>query len=71
MKRIFRLRTCNKLPKKTCLRHHIGLCDAPCVDLITEEEYDENIKAIKLVLSGKTAKLIKSLKKQLCQKNMS
>lgn len=65
MKRIFRLRTCKKLPKRTCLRHHIGLCDAPCVNLISKEDYDENIKAIKLVLSGKIGKLIRSLKKQM------
>ena len=30
--KIFKLRTCRKLPKKACLKFHINLCSAPCID---------------------------------------
>lgn len=57
----FKIRTCSVLPKKPCLRYHIGLCDAPCVGLIDEKDYMENIKAAEMVLNGKTHEIIKML----------
>jgi len=48
----FHVRTCRKFPKKPCLRYHIGLCDAPCAGLISEQEYNNTIKHVKAVLSG-------------------
>ncbi len=65
LRKTFSLRTCKKLPRKACLRHHIKLCDAPCVGLISEEEYNKKIENIKLILSGKTDKLIKKLRKEM------
>jgi excinuclease ABC subunit C len=65
LKKIFKLRTCNKLPKKPCLRYSIGLCEAPCVNNIPKEKYNEKIDAIKMIFSGKTRKLIKKLEKQM------
>ncbi len=62
LKRAFKLRTCNKFPKKECLRYHIKLCDAPCTNKISEKEYDENIKHIELILKGNISEIIKKLK---------
>jgi len=61
----FKIRTCNTLPKKACLRHHIGLCDAPCVGKQSEEEYLENIKAVEMVLKGGTQHLFNQLEKRM------
>jgi excinuclease ABC subunit C len=36
LRKTFALKTCKKLPKKPCLRHHINLCDAPCAGLINK-----------------------------------
>ncbi len=37
---------------KTCLEYDIGNCKAPCVGLVSEEEYHQNIKNIKSILRG-------------------
>jgi excinuclease ABC subunit C len=63
--RIFQLRTCRRIPKKACLRYHIGLCTAPCINLISEDDYNKNISKAKLVLSGKTDELIEKLKSEI------
>ncbi len=65
LRRTFRIRTCKRLPKRACLRHHINLCQAPCIGNITEEKYLEKIKMVKLILKGKTSQLINSLSKQM------
>ncbi len=65
LRKTFLLRTCKKMPKKPCLRHHINLCDAPCKGLISKQEYHDKIEKIKLVLSGKTKELIKKMKKEM------
>lgn len=65
LRKTFTLRTCKKMPKKPCLRYHIKLCNAPCIDLISKEEYSRKIENIKLILSGKTNKLLKKLDKEM------
>jgi len=65
IKKTFKLRTCKKLRKKPCLRHHIDLCDAPCADLIGRKEYNKKIEKIKKVLSGKTRELMNDLKREM------
>jgi excinuclease ABC subunit C len=65
LRKTFALKTCKKLPKKPCLRHHINLCDAPCADLINKEDYNKKIARVKLVLSGNTKKLLKQMQKEM------
>jgi excinuclease ABC subunit C len=65
LRKTFALRTCNKMPKKPCLRYHIDLCDAPCANLISKNKYLEKIKKVKMVLSGKSTELVKALKKDM------
>lgn len=69
IKKTFAIRTCKRLPKKACLRFHIGLCDAPCAGAINYEEYQEKIDNVKMVLSGKVNDSIKKLTKEM--KNFS
>lgn len=64
-KKTFALRTCNKMPKKACLRYHINLCEAPCIGLISKAEYDKKITNIKLILNGHNDKLNKKLKEEM------
>jgi excinuclease ABC subunit C len=61
LNRTFALRTCKKLPKKSCLRSHLQLCDAPCIGLISREEYGRKIRNAQLILSGKSKELLKKL----------
>ncbi len=65
LQKTFLLRTCRRMPKKPCLRYHIGLCSAPCAGGISAEEYQQNIKQVKQVLSGNTHEVIKDLNTQI------
>jgi excinuclease ABC subunit C len=65
LNRTFALRTCKKLPKKSCLRYHLQLCDAPCIGLISQDEYAKKIRNVCFVLSGKSKDLLKKLKQEM------
>ncbi len=69
LRKLFKVRICKKLPKNVCLQYHIGNCDAPCVNKISETEYGKNIEVLESVLSGKRAgkTLIAGLKKRMKQ----
>jgi excinuclease ABC subunit C len=69
LKKTFALRSCKKMPKKTCLRHHINLCDAPCIGLISKKAYLKKMQNVKLILNGHNHKLINKL--MLEMKNFS
>ena len=62
VKKVFRLRTCNNLRRRACLRHHIHTCTAPCLGNITTEEYAEQVSKAVLVLKGRGTELIRNLK---------
>jgi len=53
LRKIFKIRICNRLPTKPCLEYFIHNCDAPCINKIEEEEYLKNIKKLKEILSEK------------------
>jgi len=61
----FKIRTCRKLPKRECLRFHIGLCPAPCTGRIDEIAYKKSIMQAVEVLKGKTSDVIVQLKKEM------
>jgi excinuclease ABC subunit C len=61
LNKTLKLRTCKRMPKKPCLRYHINLCCAPCINNIGEMEYAERMKRARLVLKGKTQELIERM----------
>lgn len=65
IKKIFRLRSCQKMPKRPCLRYHIGSCSAPCIEKIGKDEYLKDVKRAELVLEGKTDDLIQNLHSEM------
>ncbi|MEL0455525.1 excinuclease ABC subunit UvrC [Flavobacteriaceae bacterium SZ-1-7] len=74
IKGLYSLRTCNydlvedkiKAGKyKVCLEYHLGNCKGPCEGLETEEEYNENIKAIKEILKGNFKDSLQQFKAQM------
>jgi len=71
LNRTFALRTCRKVPKKACLRYHLQLCSAPCVGLISQEDYGKNIRNVRLILSGKPKELLKKLQQEMMRKSQS
>jgi excinuclease ABC subunit C len=62
LKRVFLLRSCKKLPKRACLRHHMQTCSAPCIGMISKEDYLVAIDRATAVLKGRTRELIGELK---------
>ena len=65
LNKIFMLRTCKRMPKKPCLRHHINLCKAPCINKITEEQYNEKIKNISKILNGNINEALQNLENHM------
>ncbi len=59
--RLFKLRTCRKLPKRACLNFHIGLCSAPCNGNITRQEYADLVEQARSFLGGNYDSTIKDL----------
>lgn len=55
LRKMFKIRICNRLPRKECLEYHIGNCDAPCINMINEEQYNENINSLKRILDNNEA----------------
>ncbi|MDD2438797.1 MAG: excinuclease ABC subunit UvrC [Methanosarcinaceae archaeon] len=65
VRKTFRLRTCKRLPKRACLRYHMGVCSGPCTGEIAEEEYAVQVQKAVSVLKGDTGKLIETLKTEM------
>src|SRR3989344_7020315 len=63
--KIFKIRTCKKLPKKECLLYHIGQCTAPCIGAISQQDYNTNVQNAKMLLDGKSNDLIKKIQSEM------
>ncbi len=61
--KIFKLRTCDPLPKRdiACFDYHLGLCSAPCTDKISKKDYKFDAKMAKAFLSGEAKNIIYQL----------
>jgi excinuclease ABC subunit C len=62
VRKTFGLRTCKRLPKRACLRYHLGHCTGPCIGKIKESDYIARVDRAKSVLGGKTVELIESMR---------
>ena len=63
IKRKYQIRQCRNFKSNTrpCLNYHIKRCLAPCVGLVSKEEYRKQIDEIIDLLEGKTDKILKDL----------
>ncbi len=71
---IFKIRSCKfaitheaieKKKFKICLDYHIKKCDGPCEGLISESAYNEMAAEVIKMLRGRTADLLKELRKKM------
>ncbi len=65
IKRIFCLRSCKKLPKRACLRYHMKSCSAPCIGLISGEDYHLQVERASALLKGKSSELLALLRREM------
>ncbi len=71
LNRTFKIRDCTdsvfKSRKRPCMTHQIGRCTAPCVNLISREDYREEVSGAKDFLKGQDKKVIKELTQRMKQ----
>ncbi|MBE6441090.1 MAG: excinuclease ABC subunit C [Desulfovibrio desulfuricans] len=64
--RAFSLRRCSDRAMKNrvrpCLYHFMGQCPAPCMGLVTAQDYSENVRKVTELLQGRAAELLRSLR---------
>lgn len=51
--------------ERACLFHDIGLCNAPCIGAVTQEEYRTMISELMDVLSGKSDRVIARISREM------
>ncbi|RHW75360.1 excinuclease ABC subunit UvrC [Colwellia sp. RSH04] len=65
MQKIFPIRQCEdsyyRARSRPCLQYQLGRCSAPCVDKISIDDYQEQVKLAKLFLRGKSSTVIEQL----------
>ena len=67
IKQKYKIRQCKNFKSTTraCLNYHIKRCLAPCIGLISKEEYKKQIDEIIDLLEGKTEKILRDLDTQM------
>lgn len=71
LQKIFRVRQCEdsffKNRSRPCLQYQIDRCTGPCVDLITPDDYQRDVRHTQMFLEGKSDKLIRELEGNMDQ----
>ncbi|MGA6921495.1 MAG: excinuclease ABC subunit UvrC [Nitrososphaeraceae archaeon] len=55
LRKLFKIRICNRLPKKPCLQYFMKNCDAPCIKNVTELQYLKKVMSLQDILSGRSS----------------
>jgi excinuclease ABC subunit C len=63
--RVFKIRVCRKFPKRPCLNFHMNLCTGPCVGMVSQEQYAEQVDQARSFLAGNYQKTIQTLNGQM------
>tara|TARA_Y100001935_G_C17309068_1_gene514465 strand:+ start:1802 stop:3679 length:1878 start_codon:yes stop_codon:yes gene_type:complete len=69
LNRTFKVRDCRdsffKSRKRPCITYQMGQCTAPCVDLVSKEEYKTQVDLSLKFLKGKRKKIVSELTKEM------
>lgn len=65
LQKTFRIRQCEdsvfRNRSRPCLQYQINRCTAPCVNLISKEDYQQDIRHVEMFVSGRSQELIGEL----------
>ena len=68
-KKIFKIRDCKDVVFKNrtrpCIEYQIGRCSAPCVGLISKEDYKKDVEGVEYFLNGENEKFLNDLYKNM------
>jgi len=71
LQKIFKIRLCENTVfnnrSRACLLHQIDRCSAPCVSLISDKSYQDDVQNATSLIDGKDDKIIKNLIKNMEQ----
>ena len=71
MQKLFPVRQCEdsyyRARSRPCLQYQLGRCSAPCVDKISQPDYQQQVDLAKLFLKGKSSSVINTLVSQMEQ----
>ena len=69
LQKVFKLRTCDETVfrnrSRPCMLHQIGRCSAPCVGLISTEDYAQDVAASVQFLRGESDELLQSFQDKM------
>ncbi|MCF7981714.1 MAG: excinuclease ABC subunit UvrC [Pseudomonadales bacterium] len=69
LQKSFRVRQCDdsyfRNRTRPCLQHQIQRCTAPCVQLISEQDYAEDVRHTQMFLEGKSDEIIHELQNEM------
>ena len=69
LQKVFKLRTCDETVfrnrSRPCMLHQIGRCSAPCVGLISEKDYAQDVAASVQFLKGESDELLQSFQNKM------
>src|SRR5690606_2270957 len=75
LQKTFRVRQCDdsfyRNRSRPCLQYQIKRCTGPCVGLISEEDYQRDVRHTELFLDGKNDQVIRELEKEMDEASAS
>ena len=67
LNKLFPTRKCRNIKMEPCLYYHLGMCLAPCINKVSEEENDKLFNDIKSFLEGKNPEIAKNIKEKMAE----
>ncbi len=65
LNKLFPTRKCRNVPNEPCLYYHMGMCLAPCINKVSEQENDKLFNEIKTFLEGNNPEIAREIKEKM------